>query len=96
MVPASGPCFAHRVTRAWNDLKTEERRAAYDRLQRTALTEKSLKRKKGRSSPKGQMSNRRPRTIPPYAMPSRHAFKTHQPSGLLRRVLLLLLGRAVY
>ena len=26
--------FANRVTRAWNDLKTQERRAAYDRSRR--------------------------------------------------------------
>jgi len=33
--------FAARVTIAWNDLKTPERRAAYDRAQRLALAEKS-------------------------------------------------------
>ena len=38
---ASGSVFAARVTRAWNDLKTQERRAAYDRSQRLALAEKS-------------------------------------------------------
>ena len=40
--------FAARVTRAWNDLKTPERRADYDRLQRKSLADKSLLRKKGR------------------------------------------------
>ena len=47
--------FAARVTRAWNDLKTPERRADYDRLQRKSLADKSLLRKKGR--PRAQ-SNR--------------------------------------
>ena len=94
--PGERSVFAHRVTRAWSDLKTEERRRAYDRSRRAALTEKSLKRKKGRSSSKGQPSNRRTRNLLPYATPSRHAFKAQQPSGLLRRVLLLLLGRAAY
>ena len=47
--------FAARVTRAWNDLKTPERRADYDRLQRKLLADKSLLRKKGR--PRAQ-SNR--------------------------------------
>jgi len=83
------------VTRAWNDLKTEERRSAYDRLRRMAITEESLARKKGRSSPKSQASIRRPRNIPPYAMQSPR-FKAPPPSGLLRRMLLLLLGRPVY
>ena len=87
--------FAHRVTRAWNDLKTEERRAAYDRVKRMAITEKSLTRKKGRVSPKSQASIRRPPSIPPYAMPSRRPYKALPPPGLLRRMLLLLLGRAV-
>jgi hypothetical protein len=31
--------FAARVTRAWNDLKTNERRVAYDRLRRLSATE---------------------------------------------------------
>ena len=42
--------FAPRVTRAWNDLKTPERRADYDRLQRKSLADKSFLRKKGRPS----------------------------------------------
>ena len=42
--------FAARVTRAWNDLKTQERRAAYDRLKRISLADKSLLRKKGAAS----------------------------------------------
>lgn len=35
--------FATRVTRAWNDLKTSDRRAAYDQLRQTTLRKKSRK-----------------------------------------------------
>src|SRR5258708_12057083 len=35
--------FATRVTLAWNDLKTSDRRAAYDRLRQISLTKKSRK-----------------------------------------------------
>src|SRR5688572_3095919 len=38
--------FATRVTRAWNDLKTQERRAAYDRSRRVSA-ERCLPRKDG-------------------------------------------------
>src|SRR6516162_3220583 len=37
--------FARRVTRAWNDLKTPERREAYDRSSRAGGTQKSSVRK---------------------------------------------------
>ena len=40
--------FAARVTRAWNDLKTRERRAAYDQLQRMVPAAKSRPRGAGR------------------------------------------------
>ena len=44
--PDLDPCaersiFATRVTLAWNDLKTLDRRAAYDRLRQISLTKKS-------------------------------------------------------
>jgi hypothetical protein len=86
--------FASRVTRAWNDLKTPERRAAYDRLQRKSLADKSLLRKKGR--PRAQSNrqgfNQRLHNRSPYAghVASRRA---GQRIGLLRRVLLLFFGR---
>ena len=53
--------FAARVTRAWNDLKTQERRAAYDRVEAHALADKSLLLKKGgsRAQSKKQASNQR-------------------------------------
>jgi DnaJ domain len=92
--------FAARVTGAWNDLKTEERRASYDRLRRRELAAESLLRKKGRPQTKskghgfsthnnaryaGHMVSRRPRQI--------HSGKG---IGLLRRVLLLLSGKAAW
>ena len=86
--------FAHRVTRAWNDLKNEERRAAYDRRRASALAEKSLERKRRRTSPKAQLSHRRTRLIGAHVIPVLAA-RGNQSSGLLRKILLFLLGREV-
>ena len=90
--------FAARVTRAWSDLKTPERRAAYDR-QRLAMAEKSLLRKNRvpRAQSNRREANRRwsapsgrpvvyRRSIPMYPATN---------GGFLRRVWLLLFGRAV-
>jgi hypothetical protein len=89
--------FAARVTRAWNDLKTPERRAAYDQLQRKSMAQESLLRKKGlprtqsgrqgfnhrlHARHAGHGASRRP--LPIY--PGRRI-------GLLRRLLLLLFCR---
>ena len=92
--------FTARVTGAWNNLKTAERRAAYDRSLRMASVETSLLRKKGnarphsrqRSNPQrqfGQVGHRRvlsPQFIRSYS---------ENRGGLLHRVLLFLFGRAV-
>jgi hypothetical protein len=48
--PDLDPCagrsvFATRVTLAWNDLKTLDRRAAYDQLRQISLAKKSSKRR---------------------------------------------------
>jgi DnaJ domain len=91
--------FAARVTRAWNDLKTPERRAEYDRLQRKSLADKSLLRKKGRPRAHSdrQGFNQRLHNRALYA--GHVAFRRPLPIyagkriGLLRRVLLLLFGR---
>jgi hypothetical protein len=91
--------FAGRVTRAWNDLKTPERRAAYDQSMRRSLAEKSLFSKK---SPRGQNggSSRRRRdghfAMGPYRRPA-HIHPDRYPA-LLRRVLLFLslFGRTVH
>jgi hypothetical protein len=90
--------FAARVTRAWNDLKTPERRAAYDQKQRKLLVDKSLLRKKTR--PRAQ-SNRQGfnQHLHNRALYAGHGASrrpryiyTNRRIGLLRRVLLLLFG----
>ena len=91
--------FAARVTRAWNDLKTPERRADYDRLQRKSLADKSLLRKKGR--PRAQSNrqgfNQRLDNRAPFVghVASRRPLHIYAGKriGLLRRVLLLLFGK---
>jgi hypothetical protein len=89
--------FATRVTRAWSDLKTQERRAAYDRLQRISLAEKPLRRKKdgarvqsNRQRSNGRSGYYRRRVIPTPSLPKYPV----EARGLLHRVLLLLFGRA--
>ena len=81
--------FAGRVTRAWNDLKTQERRAAYDRSRRIALLDKSLLRKKSwRIIRRSKHSLRRPHNGAPYRMHagSRRSFKIYpERAGLLRQ-----------
>ena len=93
--------FAARVTRAWNDLKTPERRANYDRLQRKLLADKSLLRKKGlsRAQSKPQGFNQRLYNSALHAghVPYRRPLPSYagERVGLLRQVLLRLFGRAV-
>ena len=93
--------FAARVTRAWNDLKTQERRAAYDRLQCMSTVEKSLTRKRGgggTSKSKRHGSNRGLHHETQYASQtaSRRSLHFHlERGGFLRRARLLLFGRAV-
>lgn len=88
--------FARRVIRAWNDLKTKERRAIYDQSRRIALAEKSLLRKKGGAYSKNRATAGRLYKSAPYRMGPVRSFNI-QPRqvGLLSRVLLLLLGRLV-
>ena len=90
--------FASRVTRAWNDLKTEERRAAYDRSRRMAALDKSLTRKKPRAHAKKQAFTERPRKRPTLRtkVGSRRSFEIYpERLGIFRQVLLLLLGKVV-
>jgi len=86
--------FAGRVTRAWNDLKTPERRAAYDQSMQKSLAEKSLFRKKRARRGQSRGSNRHLHSGSggPY---HRAHFYPRQPPGLLRRLLLSLFGRTV-
>lgn len=90
--------FAHRVTRAWNDLKTEERRAAYDRSRRMALAKRGASQNRTRAKAKNHGSRPAQNNhAPSYYRPSRQPFGGYpQRSGLLRRMLLLLLGRAIH
>jgi hypothetical protein len=89
--------FAARVTRAWNDLKTPARRAAYDRAQGKLRADESLLRKKGhlhaRSNGQGfkqRLNHRGPQHVayrrPRYIDASKRV-------GFIRRILLLLFGR---
>jgi hypothetical protein len=85
--------FASRVTRAWNDLKTPERRAAYDRSQRS-LAEKSFFHKKDsarvkyRQGLKPRWNYTGPSDGDSVSRRSLH-MNLDGPRGLLRRILLL-------
>jgi hypothetical protein len=91
--------FAARVTRAWNDLKTTERRAGYDRLQRKSLADESLRRKKGhpraQSNWHGFNQRQHNRALYPGHVASRRPLPifADRRIGLLRRALLLLFGK---
>jgi hypothetical protein len=89
--------FAARVTRAWNDLKTPERRAAYDQLQRKSMAQESLLRKKSLSRTQSgrQGLNHRLHARHAGQSASRRPLPIHSGRriGLLRRLLLLLLCR---
>jgi hypothetical protein len=93
--------FAARVTRAWNDLKTPERRATYDRSQRLSLAEKSLMRKKGGTlaQPRRHGSNLDLYHGTQYGnrTASRRSLHLHLDAGrgFLRRAMLLLFGKVV-
>src|SRR5262245_34041439 len=87
--------FAHRVTRAWNELKTDERRMAYDRSRRLTQNNEALSRKKIRTISQRPTSIR-VRNATPHAIHPHRTFKFSSHSGLLRRVLLLLLGRSAH
>jgi hypothetical protein len=83
--------FATRVTRAWNDLKTQERRDAYDLVQRKAQADKSFIGKKEGSRTKkqrfglGRQVGKRP-----------NLGSDRVPGGFFRRALLLLFRRTVH
>jgi hypothetical protein len=93
--------FAARVTRAWNDLKTSERRAAYDRLRRKSMSDETLLRKKGRSRAQSnrpgfnQRSHGRMRHAGHMALSPTFYICAVKCNQALRRVLLLLLGKTV-
>ena len=66
--------FAHRVTQAWEDLKTRERRATYDRRSKYEPVKRRASRRRSKNSPAvslrasfGSPSGRRRRICPPGA-----------------------------
>src|SRR6516225_5996304 len=89
--------FTARVTRAWNDLKTEDRRLAYERSRRIASAEASLLRKTGRArahlKPGSNAGRQFGRVVPKHVvssrLPRRHL---ENPKGLLHWVFLRLFG----
>jgi hypothetical protein len=91
--------FARRVIGAWDDLKTSERRAAYDAARRTLSATKLPLCKPSTRAPSGtQEFKKRPNNSAHYERwnkPGR-ALDTRkvQRTGFLRRLLLFLFGRA--
>jgi hypothetical protein len=91
--------FVGRVTKAWNDLKTPERRAAYD-------VERKLKRPPTRDSGTKHGASRNQASSPRLKTASQNANKSRpkralrvyraRRDGLLLRALYFLLGRARY
>lgn len=91
--------FASRVTNAWNNLKTPERRQAYDRLRKDASTTKTPGREgayKAQVRQKKQALHRsKPRTG--QSSSSRSPYASPETGGsLLQRVRLFLFGRAAH
>jgi hypothetical protein len=87
--------FARRVTRAWNDLKTEERRAAYDQAAR--LNAQAARRKKKEHAARSSRGKQAPQpggNGASYRSANRAAqLAGDPPSGIIGRVLLSLLNR---
>jgi curved DNA-binding protein CbpA len=94
--------FVGRVTRAWNDLKTQERRAAYDRSNLISSAEKTLARTRAgiRKQNKKQTSNRRMNNSGGAQYRRRYGsgpvfgVQARERNGLLHQILLFLFGRA--
>ena len=85
--------FVARVTRAWSELKTEERRAAYDLSRRRASgkVERHKKARRAAALCRGHLPHR---GTPPFSR-KRVSIQAHHP-GILMRVLLTLFGRALH
>jgi hypothetical protein len=88
--------FAARVTCAWEQLKTHERRAAYDQSRPTSLSKKSQSRRKQCSRPNaGKQVFKRHLNRPMYRGHTRFDVgdDLDESGGFLRRVFLFLFGR---
>jgi hypothetical protein len=81
--------FAGRVTRAWEDLKTPDRRAAYDKAQGAIKIRKPRRQRNGAGGSWNSPTNQR-------AVSLRRALtiRRREPVGLLRRLLSALLYRS--
>jgi hypothetical protein len=90
--PGERTVFVTRVTRAWNELKSPERRAAYDQILRKQSAEGVRHRRNGRSG-----GRRDQRVLPRRPQPLRRSLRAHPAyrAGLLNRVLFFLFGRTV-
>jgi hypothetical protein len=90
--------FIGRVTAAWNDLKTPERRAAYDDLQRRSV-KKSKSRSKSGKSPNGRQTVNKPHgnggTPRNRFVDRRPMMRGSEKIGFLRRALAVLFHRPV-
>jgi hypothetical protein len=82
--------FTARVTGAWNDLKTPERRAAYDRLRHMSAADKMLLRKKATPRKKQGSNLQRRHNKGHY---SRNGVFRRQRTGLLPKILVMLFRR---
>jgi DnaJ-domain-containing protein 1 len=85
--------FVGRVTAAWNDLKTPERRAAYDQARRNSKDGRKSHQKMARAR-SWRHDNRRPMTGAPYQ--SRVGTNARSTYGFLRRALWLLFQTRQY
>lgn len=85
--------FAGRVTGAWNDLKTPERRAAYDEARRTLATRSLLGATRGAHARCWHLNHGA--QYERWGMPSRSLdVRKIERAGLVRRVLFFLMGGA--
>lgn len=84
--------FARRVTRAWNDLKTEERRATYDRGRRPKPVKRNSKQKRVGTQTSIRSTYRRASYGGNLGPAMRYQPRTLHP-GLLKRVLSFFLDR---
>jgi hypothetical protein len=82
--------FARRITLAWNDVKSEERRAAYDRARRLSSASQVSTSKKKRSQPKTLKATSEPGI---GFSPSRYRLQHRGPDSFLRRLMQSLIDR---
>ncbi len=91
--------FAARVTSAWDELKTIERRAAYDEARRLSRNNKSARRvKRGGRATSAKPASKKPRaagrdTAESADLDGHSKSFNVERAGLLRRALLFLFGR---